>query len=221
MSQAKAVRLWDGPVRLFHWALVLLLAFSWWSGEEEQLEWHRWSGYAVLALVVFRIYWGFAGTGAARFSAFVRGPGATLAYMRTLASREPSRTPGHNPVGGLSIVAILAVLCVQVTTGLFAVDNDAIESGPLSHLVSYDVGRALAEVHEISFHALQILAAVHIGAVLYYLVWKRTNLIGAMITGRRALPSDPSYPTAPLWRLAVGVAFAVGLAWFVSKGLKL
>jgi cytochrome b len=210
MSQAKAVRLWDGPVRLFHWALVLLLAFSWWSGEEEQL-----------ALVVFRIYWGFAGTGAARFSAFVRGPGATIAYARTLAGREPSRTPGHNPLGGWSILAILAVLIVQVSTGLFAVDNDAIESGPLSHHVSFETGRALAEVHEISFHALQILAALHVGAVLYYLVWKRTNLIGAMITGRRVLPADPAYPPAPLWRFALGVVLAAGLAWFVSRGLKL
>ena len=110
-SEGVKVRLWDGPVRLVHWLLVALIAFSWWSSEDH-LNWHRWSGYAILGLVLFRIYWGFAGSGAALFSSFVKGPKVVVGYARTLFSREPSTTPGHNPIGALSIVAILLVLAV-------------------------------------------------------------------------------------------------------------
>lgn len=213
------VRLWDAPVRIVHWGLVALIAFSWWASEDH-LNWHRWSGYAVIGLVVFRIYWGFAGGGAARFSSFVRGPGATAAYLRTLGARAPSLTPGHNPLGALSILAILAVLLVQVATGLFAVDIDAFEGGPMSDRVSFELGRQIAEWHELSFRALQALVVLHVGAVLFYWVWKRTNLIRPMITGRRELPSDPALASAPLWRLAVGVILAAAIAWALSKGLR-
>lgn len=212
-------RLWDGPVRLVHWLLVGLLAFSWWSAEDH-LNWHRWSGYAICGLVLFRIWWGFAGAGAAKFSSFVKGPAATLAYLRTLGSRTPAEHPGHNPLGAWSVVALLLVLAVQVGTGLFAVDIDAFEAGPLSDRVSFETGRQIAELHELSFRALQALVVLHVGAVLFYLVWKRTNLIGAMITGRRAFAKDPELGRAPLWRLALGVALAGALAWALSKGFR-
>lgn len=223
MSDAPAgvrIKLWDGPVRLVHWLLAGLIGFSWWASDDH-LDWHQWSGYGVIGLVLFRIYWGFAGGGAARFSSFVRGPRAILSYLKTVKSRAPATTPGHNPLGALSIVAFLLVLLVQVATGLFAVDVDAFQGGPLSDRVSFDTGRQIAELHELSFRALQALVVLHVGAVLYYLVWKRTDLIGPMITGRRRLPSDPGLPEAPLWRLALGVSLAVAAAWFVSKGLRL
>lgn len=213
------VKLWDGPVRLVHWLLVGLIAFSWWASDDH-LNWHQWSGYTVVGLVLFRIYWGFAGGGAARFSNFVRGPGATLSYLKTVGSRKPSLTPGHNPLGALSILALLAVLLVQVGTGLFAVDIDAFEGGPLSDRVSFELGRQIAEIYELSFRVLQALVALHVGAVLFYLVWKRTNLIRPMVTGRRVLPTDPGFSPAPLWRLAVGVVLAAAAAWALSKGLR-
>lgn len=213
-------RLWDAPVRIVHWLLVVLIAFSWWSSEDH-LNWHRWSGYTILGLVVFRILWGFAGGGAARFASFVRGPKAVAEYARTLPQRAPSNVPGHNPLGGWSVLALLAALVVQVTTGLFAVDIDAFEAGPLSDRVSYDMGRALAEIHELSFRVIQVLVLVHVAAVLFYLVYKRTNLISPMITGRRTFPQDPGLAGAPVWRLLVVVAVAAAFAWFVSKGLRL
>lgn len=219
-SDGVRVRLWDGPVRLVHWLLVALVAFSWWSAEDH-LNWHRWSGYAILGLVIFRIWWGFAGGGAARFANFVKGPAATLAYLKTAARRDPSVTPGHNPLGALSILALLAVLLLQVGTGLFAVDIDAFEAGPLSDRVSFETGRAVAEIHELSFRILQALVALHVLAVVYYLVWKRTNLIRPMITGERTLPSDPGLRAAPWWRLVLGAVLAGAAAWFVSKGLRL
>ncbi|WP_411286559.1 cytochrome b/b6 domain-containing protein [Phenylobacterium sp.] len=214
-------RLWDGPVRVVHWALVVLLGFSWWAAENDRMDWHLWSGCAVLGLVAFRIYWGFVGGGAARFAGFVRGPLTTWRYIRTLPERTGSDLPGHNPLGALSVLAILAALLVQVTTGLFATDIDQLDSGPLSHLVDYDTNRLAAEIHEFSFHTLQVLAAVHVLAVLFYLVWKRSNLIGPMITGRRSMAGDPGHGRAPLWRLAFGVALGATLMVAASKGFWL
>lgn len=213
------VKLWDGPIRLVHWLLVGLIGFSWWASEDH-LDWHQWSGYAVIGLLVFRIYWGFAGAGAARFSSFVRGPRATIDYLKTVGSRAPSTTPGHNPLGALSILALLALLLVQVGTGLFAVDVDAYQGGPLSDRVSFEQGRQLAEIHDLSFHGLQAVVALHVGAVLFYLVWKRTDLIRPMITGKRDLPRDPGFGRAPLWQLALGVVLAAAIAWALSKGLR-
>ena len=213
------VRLWDAPVRLVHWLLVALIAFSWWAAEDH-LNWHRWSGYAVIGLVLFRLYWGFAGGGAARFASFVKGPRATLAYLATVPKRGTSDVPGHNPLGALSILAILAVLVAVLVTGLYAVDIDAFEGGPLSDRVSFETGREIAEWHEIVFRGLQALVVLHVAAVLFYLLWKRTDLLGPMITGRRVLPSDPGLAGAPLWRLAVGVVLAGAITWFVAKGLR-
>jgi cytochrome b len=213
------VKLWDGPVRIVHWLLVALIGFSWWAAEDH-LNWHRWSGYTILGLVLFRIWWGFAGGEAARFASFVKGPRAILAYLPTLGRREVATTPGHNPLGAVSVLAILAVLLVQVGTGLFTVDIDAFEAGPLSHHVSFETGRKIAEIHELSFRVLQALVFLHVAAILFYGIWKRTNLIGPMITGRRELPSDPGLAGAPMWRLLVGAAIAAAIAWFVSKGLR-
>ncbi len=218
-QQGVPVKLWDGPVRLVHWLLVGLVAFSWWASEDH-LNWHQWSGYTIVGLVLFRIYWGFMGGGAARFSNFVRGPGATLSYLRTVGERSPSTTPGHNPLGALSILALLALLLVQVGTGLFAVDIDAFEGGPFSDRVSFELGRQIAEIHELSFRALQALVVLHVGAVVFYLVWKRTNLIRPMVTGRRVLPTDPGFAPAPLWRLAAGMVLAAAAAWALSKGFR-
>ena len=214
------VKLWDGPVRFVHWALVVLIAFSWWSSEDH-LNWHRWSGYAIIGLVLFRIWWGFAGGDAARFSSFVKGPRAIAAYARTLPRRDLAVTPGHNPLGALSVIAILIVLVVQVTLGLFAVDIDAFEAGPLSYLVSFETGRRISEWHELNFRILQGLVVLHVLTIAFYAVWKRTNLLGPMITGRRELPSDPGLAGAPWWRFVVGVVLAAGAAWLLSKGLRL
>lgn len=219
VEPVKPVRVWDGAVRLTHWLIVALVAFSWWSADVDQT-WHQRSGYAVIALVVFRIWWGFVGGGAARFSSFLKGPGAILAYMKKAGLRDAPTTPGHNPLGALSVVAILLVLLAQTGTGLFVVDIDAYQGGPMSDRVSYDTGRALAEIHETIFRVLQALIALHVAAVVYYLVWKRTDLIGPMFTGKRKLSADPGFAPARLWAFVVGVAIAGATAWALSKGLR-
>jgi cytochrome b len=213
-------RLWDWPTRLVHWGLVALIAFAWWSAEDH-LTWHRWAGYGVIGLLAFRILWGFVGSRTAQFASFVKGPGTTLAYLRTLPRRDHPDTPGHNPLGALSVLAILAVLVVQVVTGLFAVDIDAFEAGPLSDRVSFDLGRRIAEWHELTFTVLQVLVVLHLAAIAFYFVYKRANLVGAMITGRQRFARDPGLAFAPLWRTAIVAVIAAAFAWWASKGFRL
>lgn len=223
MTKASSVRarLWDAPTRIVHWALVALIAFAWWTAEVGRMEWHRLAGYVVLGLILFRLIWGFAGSASARFASFVRGPSATLAYVRTLPSRAKADLPGHNPLGAWSVLAILAVLVAQVVTGLFAVDIDAIEAGPLSDRVDFDTGRLFAKWHHWSFQALQVLVVLHVAAVVFYLAYKRANLIGPMITGRQTFSKDPRLGFAPVWRAALTAAAAGAIAWFVAKGLRI
>jgi cytochrome b len=223
MAEASSVRarLWDGPTRVVHWALVVLIPFAWWSAEAGKMDWHRLAGYGVTGLIVFRLIWGFAGSASARFAGFVRGPGATLAYLRTLPSRARKDLPGHNPLGAWSVLAILAVLVAQVVTGLFAVDVDAIEAGPLSDRVDFDTGRLFAKWHHWSFWALEALVALHVAAVVFYLTYKRANLIAAMVTGRQAFAEDPKLAFAPAWRAALAAVAAGFIAWFVARGLRL
>ena len=220
-AQGVVARLWDGPTRLVHWAVVALVGLSWFTAETGRMEWHRWSGYGVLGLLVFRLFWGFAGSASARFANFVHGPAAVAAYLRTVRARSPSGIPGHNPLGALSVVAILAVLVAQVGFGLFAVDIDGIESGPLSYMVDFDTGRVFAKLHHQSFSVLQVLVVLHVAAVLFYLVYKRENLVAAMITGRRRFAQDPGLTFAPWWCLLAGVVLAVAVAVLVARGLKL
>lgn len=221
------IRIWDAPIRLVHWAMVVLIAISWWTAENGELEYHRYSGYTLLGLLVFRLYWGFAGSSTARFANFVRGPRAILAYLKQMPSRVADRshiaTPGHNPLGALSVIALLALLLTQVGLGLFAVDVDGIESGPLSHLVSFDTGRDCAELHEALFDVLLVFIALHVAAVLFYLLYKRDNLIAAMIHGHRSHSAgdSPRLSFASLPRLLIGIALAGLVVWLVAGGLRL
>ena len=123
-------------------------------------------------------------------------------------------------MGALSVLALLAVLVVQVATGLFAVDVDAIEAGPLSDRVSFETGRLLAKWHHWSFTALEVLVVLHLAAVVFYLVYKRSNLVGPMITGRRWFASDPALRFAPWWRVLLVALIAFALMAWVSKGLR-
>lgn len=213
-------KLWDGPTRIIHWALVALVAFAWWSAETHHMDWHRLAGFSVIGLVVFRLVWGFCGSGTARFSSFVRGPRATLAYLRTLPSRAHAATPGHNPLGAISVLAILGVLTLQVVTGLFAVDVDGLESGPMSDRVDFDTGRAFAAVHHLSFTAMQVLIALHVAAVIFYALYKRADLVRPMVTGRGKFTADPGLDFAPIWRALLVAVVAGFVAWAASKGFR-
>lgn len=214
------MKVWDLPTRLFHWLIVLLIGFSWWSAETGHLDWHYRSGLTALILLLFRLLWGFIGSSTARFSNFLRSPASVLAYLRR--PKDSVHAPGHNPFGGYSVIGMLLVLTVQVGTGVFAVDVDGIESGPLSYMVSFDQGRVAAAAHHLSFTALQILIALHLLAIIYYRIRGR-RLIMPMVTGRDAQLQEGAGEItgggAVRAVLALGVALLLG--WWVSAGAPL
>jgi cytochrome b len=214
-SRPARVRVWDVPVRFIHWFMVLLFAFSWWTAETGRMEWHQYSGFTMLALLVFRIYWGFAGSSTARFTQFVRGPRVLAGYLQG----RWAQVPGHNPLGALSVMALLTLLLAQVMLGLFAVDVDGIESGPLSIYVSFDAGRVAAEWHDSVFDVLLWLIVLHIIAVLFYVLFRKENLLGAMVHGKREFPDDQHVPVTSVrkWRVIVGILFACALTWWVAS----
>ena len=183
----RAVRVWDPALRLFHWALVVAVATAWGLGEfgPAIMTWHVWAGYAVCGLVLFRVLWGVAGPRTARFAAFLAGPRAVARYAATLPLREPSRWPGHSPLGGWAVVAMLLLLAAQAGTGLVSDPEDYINVGPLAHLVSPETSRAANGWHAWLSRALLALVALHVAVVLFYRLWKREDLIGPMIHGRK------------------------------------
>ena len=200
---------WDLPIRLFHWSIVLLIGLSWWSAEESFDRVYFWSGYTLLFLLSFRILWGFFGSSTARFASFVRGPSAVVDYLRGAEQREP----GHTPLGALSVVAMLLALLVQISTGLTQIDDDDFVEGPLSGLVSYDTALLAHDVHEISFNILLGLIVLHLLAIAYYQFVRRRSLVRPMLTGSAELPpgATPMNP-APKGRLVACTAAALILA---------
>lgn len=213
-------RIWDPPIILFHWALVALIAFSWWSGEDRRMEWHYWSGYAILTLLLFRLFWGIVGSRTARFANFVAGPRAVAHYARSLSSRQSSSANGHNPLGGWSVLAMIATLLLMVLVGLFAIDIDGLESGPLAYLVSFDQARAAADVHALMFNIILGLTALHVGAVFFYLLWKRHNLIAPMLHGHAPLQDDTRRLEWSAGKAIVALGLAAAITYAVSQGLE-
>jgi len=184
------IRIWDLPVRLFHWTLVVLMAVSYFSGQTggDWMKLHFWSGYAILTLLLFRIVWGFVGSTTARFTHFVKGPMAALEHLKELAGTDRPRDVGHNPLGGAMVIALLLGLLLQVVAGLFSADTDeGTVSGPLANRVPDNWVDAATAFHHAWINVLLLLVALHVLAALTYLVWKRQNLIGAMFTGRKPL----------------------------------
>lgn len=188
----KKTLVWDLPVRLFHWSLVALVAFSFYSGLTGGLtlmDYHMLSGYTILTLLIFRLCWGLLGPRWARFTSFVHGPRALMNSVRQLFKKDSEPYIGHNPLGGLSVMALIIALLIQATTGLFANDDILVE-GPLMHLVSDSTSDWLTEVHEVNMLVIATLVTLHICAILFYEIHKGQRLVLGMITGRKAVNDD-------------------------------
>lgn len=205
--------IWDLPTRLFHWLLVALIALSWWSAEYHQDELHIWLGMAVLSLLIFRLLWGFVGGSTARFANFIRGPRAVFGYLR-----GGWRGIGHNPLGALSVVALLAMAGIQVVLGLFASDEDGLMQGPLAPLVSIDAADQAREWHEATFNVLLALIALHLAAIAYYR-WRGKNLLRPMITGKGAVePGVEPLRPAKWWLALLCLVLAIGITRWIIAG---
>lgn len=189
-SSRVRIDVWDWPLRVFHWALVLLVIASVATAKAGGLwmDWHMRSGYTILALLAFRILWGFAGTRWSRWSSFVEGPAAALRYAGTFVTRAHEPVVGHNPLGGYMVLALVAALLLQASTGLFA-NDDIITEGPLAKLVSKSFSDRLTSIHNFNEWVLYGLVALHVLGVLLHRVRFGEGLVGAMFTGARMLPA--------------------------------
>jgi cytochrome b len=206
---------WDLPIRLFHWLLTGLIAFSWWSVHNHHTDWHIWSGIAILTLLVFRLLWGLFGSSTARFANFVSGPRVVRAFLR---DRSSWRVAGHTPLGALSIIAMLLAIAIQVGLGLISTDPDGLNAGPLAQLVSLHVSETARDIHEYWFYVVLALVVLHVGAIIYYKVFRGQKLVKGMISGRIALEPGVAPMQPARWWVAVlclAAAFAVA-RWVVA-----
>lgn len=216
---ARRGAVWDLPTRLFHWTLVGLIAFSWWSAEEEHLDWHIWSGAAVLSLLLFRLMWGLVGSSTARFANFVRGPKAVAAYLQDMKSWRPI---GHSPLGALSVLAMLGAIAVQVGLGLFAADKDGLHEGPLAYLVSIDTSEEIADLHEDFFDVLLVLIGLHVAALLFFRLALGKKLVAPLITGRAELgPGTEPMRPGRWWLALLCLLLALAITRWVLAGAPL
>ena len=207
------VAIWDLPTRLFHWLLVILIGFSWWTAEYHYDDLHIWSGIAVLSLLIFRILWGIVGSSTARYASFVRGPKAVFGYLQ-----GSWRGIGHSPLGALSVVALLVMIGIQVGLGLFASDEDGIMQGPLARLVSIDAGDWAREWHEELFNVLLALIGLHVAAIVFYRL-RGKKLVGPMITGRGQLePGVQPMRPGKWWAAVLCLVIAIGITRWVIAG---
>ena len=215
----QSVLVWDVPTRIFHWLLVALIVASLVTGNVGGLTFmriHMLSGYAILALILFRVIWGFIGNTHARFSNFVAGPLTAIGYARGLVSGSGRAYLGHNPLGGWSVLVMLVLMLVQAATGLCA-NDDIFTEGPLAGRVGKATSDFLTGIHQTNANLLYVVMAVHVIAVLGYL-FKGDNLIRPMITGRKRVADSAADREAPgryavraLIAIAISVAIVVGV----------
>ena len=177
---------WDPVTRAWHWLIAASVITGWALGEFRTfsiMQWHIYLGYVTGALLVFRYAWGWAGPSPVRHRTLFASLRGIPAYARRVGRRQPSGEPGHNPIGALSVIAMVLALTVQVVTGLFSEDDALFFSGPLASEVSSEIVSTMTAYHNYSAKAVLVLVALHVAAILFYLVWKRENLVTPMLNG--------------------------------------
>lgn len=207
------VRIWDWPTRLFHWLLVLLIPALWWTATYDRIGLHVTLGLVTFGLILFRLLWGLIGSSTARFANFLKGPRGVVSYLNGHAAHAL----GHNPLGGWSVAAMLALLSAQVSLGLFASNEDGDVFGPLSLWIDSDTAEWVTDLHKWLFNAVLALIVLHVAAIAIYAL-RRRNLVGPMLTGSGAAPPGTAPMTpAPARRAALAAAIAAGVtAWLWS-----
>jgi cytochrome b len=187
----REVRAWDWPTRAFHWTLVFCVVNAWASIRfaahfgDDTLRWHRWNGYAILVLVVFRLIWGFSGSSTSRFSAFITWPWRALGYGLDMLRGRPRHFLGHNPLGSWMVVALLLAVAGQAVGGLYSIDHNEIIAGPLKRTIDHDLALLVGKWHTWFFNVIVGIVCVHILANALYGALKGEPLILAMMTGRK------------------------------------
>jgi cytochrome b len=214
----KIISVWDIPVRLFHWSLAtsILMLFITAQIGGNAMEWHKRIGYFVIGLILFRVVWGFVGSYHARFKNFVRAPATVIAYAKNLLKKDSAHYVGHNPMGGLSVVALIASVGFQTVTGLFSNDDILLE-GPYASMVTKTFSDQMTKLHHLNSDLILILVGLHLSAIVFYAMFKKEQLIEAMLTGKKEMDAsigahfEPEMPekARPAW-LSWSIIVVVG-----------
>jgi cytochrome b len=212
---------WDLPTRLFHWIVVAAVIVAWATGDADDGFWfnvHLAAGYTLLAALIFRLIWGFAGSRHALFGDFLRSWPAVRDYARRLLGLRPPHSTGHNPLGGWMVILLLLVLAAVVATGLFGGESDEAAAGPLVHLIAPALAEELVDVHEVLFNVLLVLVGIHIAGVITDIALTGDNLVAAMITGYKRVPAnraDAGAGSVSYFRAAVALAIGVAVTVYL------
>lgn len=199
-SASVRILVWDVPVRVFHWLMVLGFAAAWLTGDSERWRLlHVTAGYTVAALVAFRLLWGLVGTRHARFTDFVRGPRAVLRYLGSLVGGRPEHHVGHNPAGAVAIVLLLGLAAAASASGWL--------------LYEELTGEWMEEVHEFAANAMLAVVVVHVLGVVVSSRLHHENLVASMVTGRKQ--GDPSQGIARAWRPLGAALLAAAVGFWV------
>ena len=219
---AKLIRVWDLPTRIFHWALVLCVTGLVVTGKigGAAMVWHSRLGYAVLTLLLFRLVWGLVGGHWSRFATFIYGPRSVINYIK--GRPDPNHLVGHNPLGAGSVFLMMAVLLIQVSTGLVS-DDEISFTGPLNKFVASSTGLAATAFHKQFGQWLIIgLVVLHVGAILFYLFKKNENLIRPMLNGDKTVdhetPSSRDDGTSRALAAGLLAIAMAGVIWIVRLG---
>ena len=214
----RIVLVWDIPIRVFHWLIVVLVVAAYATWRLNWMVWHGWVGDALLTLLLFRLLWGFFGGETARFSRFLTSPRLAFRHLKYAFRREPDRQVGHNPAGGWMVLLLLALLLVETLTGLY-VANDIADEGPLTEVVPAWAANAIASSHAILWDALLAAIILHVLAIAGFAAIKGQDLLRPMIKGTKVLPASIAAPQAGnpvragllLLGCAIATAFLVNL----------
>ena len=222
MNEPAVRRVWDLPVRVVHWLLVIGIAGSYVTHKlgVTYFKYHLWFGYLVVVLAAFRILWGFVGTRHARFTSFLRGPRKTASYVWAMIRGTAAVTPGHNPAGAWMVILLLLLLLTQGITGLFS-NDEIFNTGPLYGYISDGLSLRLTSWHRRMFDWILIAVVLHVLAVIGHRLFAGHDLIGPMISGRKPahlLGEHEAIASSRLWLAVLLLAGVAGtVSWFVVQ----
>jgi len=208
---------WDLPLRLFHWLFASSILASWYTAEFDYMEVHFWLGYFTIGLILFRLIWGFIGPRHARFASFLARPPAVWLYLKGVTNRSSPQTVGHNPLGGLMVIAMLVLTGLQAATGLVATD-DIIWAGPYNPAVSGDTAEAMTSIHHLNFNVILGAIVLHLAAIAFYAFGKRQHLVPPMLHGKKLasiVPEHEAIASSQLLKAAIVIAVSGGAVWWL------
>ena len=211
-SKFISVKIWDLPIRVFHWLLVILVIIMFASAKTGNFDIHILAGKFVTGLLVARICWGILGSSNTRFSSLLFRPQQIFSYIARLPKRKPSYQTGHSPIGSLAVILILVALLVQASTGLIAADVDGLVEGPFAYYVTYELSRWASDIHVQHEQWVLILIIVHLLANAFYYFYKKDNLIHPMISGSKSVPQHLSVSRPELATTRRGAVVAIVVA---------